>query len=162
MRHNQQNIKKLKEKLKGNKKMNIKFEPQDSSQERRNAREDRMKFFPIEEKGVYVTKLCDIKNDAYLAIDKLVESNSNFLFVCNSHSSLSIPESFRGKAKVNKDDGDTYVEEQGKKLATDRCMAKYHKSFDKKMNVFYNDLMNLVDAVEHYCEKRDINLTRNK
>lgn len=69
-----------------------------------------------------------------------------------------IKPSYMGKATLNIADGDTFDEEEGKRLAKERVLEKYHKDFDGKMIYALNMLRTFCAGVEHYCRKHNIDI----
>lgn len=92
---------------------------------------------------------------------KLVINNSRFLgFVgCNDEEckkSMTMRNRYNGVAKVNTADGDVYSEEEGKSVAYEKVMKKYHKNLDSNLRVFLADVRNLAAGVEHYLDKKNV------
>lgn len=63
---------------------------------------------------------------------------------------------YNGVAKVNTADGDVYSEEEGKNVAYEKVMKKYHKNLDSNLRVFLADVRNLAAGVEHYLDKKGV------
>ena len=92
---------------------------------------------------------------------KLVINNSRFLgFIgCNAEEckkSMVMRDRYNGVAKVNTADGDIYSEEEGKNVAYEKVMKKYHKNLDSNLRVFLADVRNLAAGVEHYLDKKGV------
>ena len=92
---------------------------------------------------------------------KLVINNSRFLgFIgCNAEEckkSMIIRDRYNGVAKVNTAEGDIYSEEEGKNVAYEKVMKKYHKNLDSNLRVFLADVRNLAAGVEHYLDKKNV------
>ena len=92
---------------------------------------------------------------------KLVINNSRFLeFIgCNAEEckkSMIMRDRYNGVAKVNTTDGDVYSEEEGKNVAYEKVMKKYHKNLDSNLRVFLADVRNLAAGVEHYLDKKGV------
>ena len=92
---------------------------------------------------------------------KLVINNSRFLgFIgCNAEEckkSMIMRDRYNGVAKVNTADGDVYSEEEGKNVAYEKVMKKYHKNLDSNLRVFLADVRNLAAGVEHYLDKKGV------
>lgn len=63
---------------------------------------------------------------------------------------------YTAKATVNVADGDSFDIEIGKNLAKRRLLDKYHKDFDRSMKKALLKARTFVAALEHYCEKHNI------
>ena len=92
---------------------------------------------------------------------KLVINNSRFLgFIgCNAEEckkSMIMRDRYNGVAKVNTADGDVYNEEEGKNVAYEKVMKKYHKNLDSNLRVFLADVRGLAAGVEHYLDKKNV------
>ena len=92
---------------------------------------------------------------------KLVINNSRFLgFIgCNAEEckkSMIMRDRYNGVAKVNTADGDVYSEEEGKNVAYEKVMKKYHKNLDSNLRVFLADVRGLAAGVEHYHDKKNV------
>ena len=92
---------------------------------------------------------------------KLVINNSRFLgFIgCNAEeckNAMIMRDRYNGVAKVNTADGDVYSEEEGKNVAYEKVMKKYHKNLDSNLRVFLADVRNLAAGVEHYLDKKGV------
>ena len=92
---------------------------------------------------------------------KLVINNSRFLgFIgCNAEEckkSMIMRDRYNGVAKVNTADGDVYSEEEGKNVAYEKVMKKYHKNLDSNLRVFLVDVRGLAAGVEHYLDKKGV------
>lgn len=96
---------------------------------------------------------------------KLVMNNSRFLgFIgCNADEckkTMIMRDRYNGVAKVNIADGDVYSEEEGKSVAYEKVMKKYHKNLDSNLRVFLADVRNLAAGVEHYLDKKGVDYSK--
>ena len=114
-------------------------------------RDEGLKFSTYPNAGVVKAKLTGVEDNVFIAICKLLGNHSKFLSVYYD-GELKLENQFNGKARANFSMGDAYDEKFGSDLARKRCMAKYHKNFDKRMVSFLTDVRTLLAATEHYCD----------
>ncbi len=118
--------------------------------------DDGLNFSTYPHAGVVKAKLIGVEDNVLIAIGKLLKNHSKYLGVFRGYDKLKLDNQFNGKARANFSLGDAYDEKFGSDLARKRCMAKYHKNFDKRMVAFLTDVRTLLAATEHYCDTTGI------
>lgn len=83
--------------------------------------------------------LCGAESSFRDFIAKLCK-DSKFVHAYGFDNYTSLPELFRGFAFCNKKNGDVFNEEEGKRIALERCMKSYHNEFNKKIIEFIEEL----------------------
>lgn len=124
--------------------------------------DDGLNFSTYPHAGVVKAKLTGVEDNVLIAIGKLLRNHSKYLGVFRSHDELTLGNQFTGKARANFTMGDAYDEKVGSDLARKRCMAKYHRNFDKRMVSFLTDVRTLLAATEHYCDINGIDYSDAK
>lgn len=104
-----------------------------------------IKYYTVPEKKMTVAIIRDIENDV---VDKLKKDTRPYPFTIDESRYL-MPKKLR--VTVICDDEDTYDEEEGKKRAKDKLIKSYNRAFNKRVNLFDDDLKNLYEAI---VEKR--------
>ena len=96
-----------------------------------------IQYYPIPERRQMIAVLNGTEYDAVYKINKMMKDT----YFCVCSDKYLMPRSF--KTIVQCDERDEFNEEEGKKIAKKRIMDKYHKSFDKKIAKFREDLLML-------------------
>ena len=73
-----------------------------------------------------------------------------------NNKSYPMNNEFEGRSKCNVEAGDTYDHETGFKMATERCLGKYHKQLNTRLLQFLASVRNLCAYTEHYLDKQGI------
>lgn len=111
--------------------------------------------------GVVKAEVAGTMFDAMIVMNNLVEkANLKTLVLDGIWEETLLNSSYRGKAKVNTTDGDMFSEEIGKEIARGKALEKYHRAFDKKILTMLMDARVLVATIEHYCKKKDIDVSK--
>ena len=118
----------------------------------------KVSYFVDENNGVVVAT---INNCIYDAVDfinkkfiKGVRSCLYFDSMCRNGERYCMQDTYKAIAKCNKDE-DTFDAEFGKRLALGRLTDKYHKSLNKRIHNFIEDLDKVLDDAEDYLNKRE-------
>ena len=118
----------------------------------------KVSYFVDENNGVVVAT---IKNCHYDAVDFINEN-----FISNVRNCLwfgstykhseryHMQDTYKAIAKCNKEE-DAFDVEFGKRLALGRLTDKYHKSLNKRIHNFIEDLDKVLDDAEDYLNKRE-------
>ena len=111
--------------------------------------------------GVVKAELRGTTFDAANAIMRLCENADMKMVQLDGVSPDALMEyNYRGRAKVNKKDGDIFNEVIGQELARGKALHKYHKAYDKRICAFLADIRSLVATIEHYCAKKSIDISK--
>lgn len=84
---------------------------------------------------------------------------SHYFCLCNygyNNNTILMDNCFEGVAKVHPESDDSFDMKTGKIIAKNKCVAKYNKSFDRKMVKVVRDAENLVKALKDYCDNHYI------
>ena len=110
--------------------------------------------------GVVKAELADTTFDAVSLICRLVEkADMKTMGLDGVYENVLLDSSYRGKARANMAEGDVFNEEIGKDMAKGRALEKYHRAMDKKVCAALQDARRLVATIEHYCEKKSIDIS---
>lgn len=110
--------------------------------------------------GVVKAELGDTTFDAASLIARLVDkADMKTIGLEGIYTDVLLDSVYRGKARANMAEGDTFNEEIGKEMAKGRALEKYHRAMDRKVRMLLNDARRLVATVEHYCEKKSIDIS---
>lgn len=111
--------------------------------------------------GVVKAEVVGTMFDAMIVMNNLVEkANLKTLVLDGIWEESLLNSNYHGKAKVNILDGDMFNEEIGKEIARGKALEKYHRAFDKKILAMLTDARVLVATIEHYCKKKDIDMSK--
>lgn len=111
--------------------------------------------------GVVKAEVTDTMFDAMHVINRLCEkADMKTISLEGIWENVLLDDSYRGKAKVNRADGDKFVEEIGMEFARGKALDKYHRAFDKKICAMLLDARVLVATIEHYCAKKSIDIEK--
>lgn len=100
-----------------------------------------IKFYDIPQKGMTVGVLNGTSMDALNKIGKITGGTT----LCACDSRYIMPDKFRAVVKVH--GPDVYDQATGRRLAKEKLLKKYYKSFDEKMDMFRQDLIVLNSKV---------------
>lgn len=106
-----------------------------------------IKYYPIPEKRQMVAVLSNCKYDAYNKIDKMLHE-TGFCFSPNgtkTYNKYMMPDTF--KVVVTCDPRDEYSIEEGKRVAKIKVMRNYHKSMDKRIASFKENVASMISMV---------------
>lgn len=117
----------------------------------------KVKFFVDGANRVVVATISECHNDAIDFINKKfidgVRSCLYFNSYFNNGERYYMQDTYKAIAKCN--DEDTFDAEFGKRLALGRLTDKYHKSLNKRIHNFIEDLDKVLDDAEDYLNKRE-------
>lgn len=118
----------------------------------------KVKYFVDEANGVVVATINNCNYDAVDFInEKFINGVRNCLWFgsCRKNGErYYMQDTYKAIAKCNKDE-DTFDAEIGKRLALSRLTDKYHKSLNKRIANFIEDLDSVLDDAEDYLNKRE-------
>lgn len=92
--------------------------------------------------------------DAYHIVAKIVSNCTDPVFSINGVRMLN--EDYMAKSKLNVSAGDTFDEEEGKRIARERVLAKYHGDLNMALCAYLQDAREVVARLENYMLKHDI------
>lgn len=111
--------------------------------------------------GVVKAELADTTFDAAALVCRLVEkADMKTINLDGIYDTLLLDPVYRGKARANTKEGDTFNEDIGREMAKGRALEKYHRAMDKKICNALADARRLVATIEHYCEKKSIDISK--
>ena len=108
-----------------------------------------IKYVVLPEQRKVIGYIDGTKNDAIKKIMRLTHGTGLAVTDCKKYV---MPDCF--KAEVVCDPEDEWNEEEGKRIAKERVMKRYYKSFHKKMNIFYNKCYMLTSIVLYDAAKK--------
>ena len=118
----------------------------------------KVKYFVDEANGVVVATINNCSYDAVCFInEKFINGVRNCLWFEATYKNgerYRMQDTYKAVAKCNKDE-DTFDAEIGKRLALGRLTDKYHKSLNKRIANFIEDLDKVLDDAEDYLNKRE-------
>ena len=115
--------------------------------------------------GKTIASINGCEMDAVNVIRKLINNtklpiptsvDDMWIYNCDFEDRYEMPVSFSAWSKVNLSKGDAYNKTEGERLAKERCLSKYHSSYNKKLKMFLKDVRYLCATVEHYLDKHDV------
>ena len=112
--------------------------------------EDGFQYLILEDAGV--TK-AEIKLFSTLSTKYVAFEDTKF------HEPVIMKPSYRGAARVNFKDGDTFNEDDGIKLSREKALYKYHRDFDRIIAGALKDARILCANLERYCDKNHIDIS---
>lgn len=104
-----------------------------------------IKYYSIPSQGKTVAILRNTEMDVVNKIGKIM----NGFDWCFCNEKYLMPQQFRAVVKVHGDD--VFDAEEGMKLAKAKVMEKYHKAFDKRMDMFNQDVVELGKRASKSC-----------
>lgn len=91
----------------------------------------------------------DFINKAIKICNRLSDNKSHVIVIPNLDlETIHMPNRFKIVVKCK--EGDTFDSEIGKKIAKERLMTKYYKSFDKRLFKFMRELSSILNDTEYY------------
>jgi predicted AlkP superfamily phosphohydrolase/phosphomutase len=100
-----------------------------------------IKYYTNPEKQETYAVLSNCQWDAINRINKYMGDDWIFL----NATKYMMPRTFKAKVRCSAED--TYDESVGRKMAKEKVMKKYYKCFDRKLDIFREDLINLNSKV---------------
>lgn len=96
----------------------------------------------------------DCGMDAYHIVAKIVGNCTDPVFMVDRIRLLN--EDYVAKSKLNVAAGDTFDEEEGKRIARERVLNKYHDDLNEALCAYLQDAREVVARLENYMLKHDI------
>lgn len=103
-------------------------------------------------KTTAILKDCGL--DAYHIVAKITGNCTDPVFCIDGVRMLN--EDYMAKSKLNVAAGDTFDEEEGKRIARERVLDKYHDDLNEALCAYLQDARELVARLENYMLKHDI------
>lgn len=104
--------------------------------------------------GKTTAMLQDCGLDAYHIVAKIARNCTNPVFSIDGVRMLD--EDYMAKSKLNAAAGDTFNEEEGKRIARERVLDKYHSDLNEALCAYLQDAREIVARLENYMLKHDI------
>lgn len=104
--------------------------------------------------GKTTATLQDCELDACHIVDKITSNCTYPVFVINGVRTLN--KNYMAKSKLNVAAGDTFDEEEGKRIARERVLDKYHRDLNEALCAYLQDAREVVARLENYMLKHDI------
>ena len=105
--------------------------------------------------GRTTAMLHDCSQDAYNIVDKIVYNCTRRSFMGGFNYYL-LNETYKAKSKLNVAAGDTFDEEEGKRIARERVLDKYHDDLNAALCAYLQDAREIVARLENYMLKHNI------
>lgn len=105
--------------------------------------------------GRTTAMLDDCCLDAYNIVDKIADNCTRRSFISGFNAHLLNP-TYKAKSKLNVAAGDTFDEEEGKRIARERVLDKYHEDLNSALCAYLQDARELVARLENYMLKHNI------
>lgn len=105
--------------------------------------------------GRTTAMLDDCSQDAYTIVDKIADNCTRRSFMTGFNSYL-LNDTYKAKSKLNVAAGDTFDEQEGKRIARERVLDKYHKDLNEALCDYLQDARELVARLENYMLKHNI------
>lgn len=104
--------------------------------------------------GKTTAMLEDCGFDACHIMDKITRNCTNPVF--SIYGVRMLDEYYVAKSKLNVAAGDTFNEEEGKRVARERVLDKYHGDLNAALCAYLQDAREVVARMENYMLKHDI------
>lgn len=104
--------------------------------------------------GKTTAMLEDCGFDACHIVDKITRNCTNPVFSINGVRMLD--EYYVAKSKLNVAASDTFNEEEGKRIARERVLDKYHADLNEALCAYLQDAREIVARLENYMLKHNI------
>lgn len=104
--------------------------------------------------GKTTATLEDCGLDAYHIVAKITRNCTDPVFSIIGVRMLN--EDYMAKSKLNVAAGDTFDEEEGKRIARERVLSKYHGDLNMALCEYLQDAREVVARLENYMLKHDI------
>lgn len=124
--------------------------------------EDGFQYLILEDAGVTKAELKRTDIDAFNVLIKLFSTLSTKYVAFEDtkfHEPVIMKPSYKGAARVNFKDGDTFNEDDGIKLSREKALYKYHRDFDRIIAGALKDARILCANLERYCDKNHIDIS---
>lgn len=124
--------------------------------------EDGFQYLILENAGVTKAELKNTEIDAFNVLIKLFGTLSTKYVAFEDtkfHEPVVMKSSYKGAARVNFKDGDTFNEDDGIKLSREKALYKYHRDFDRIIAGALKDARVLCANLERYCDKNHIDIS---
>lgn len=121
--------------------------------------DDGFQYLVIPDAGVVKAELSDTEADAFRVLVKLFGTLSTKYVAFSDTKFLPtaiMRNSYKGSARVNFSDGDTFHEEDGIKISREKALNKYHRDFDRVLAGALTDARILCANLERYCKKNNV------
>lgn len=118
------------------------------NESQKETRQMAIKFYSVPEKRQTVAVLSNCKYDVLNKIDKIMRE-TGFCFSPNGDKEYNrylMPDTFR--IVLNCDARDEYNVEEGKNRAKEKLMKNYHRSMNKRLNMFKKNFQQLATVME--------------
>lgn len=107
--------------------------------------------------GKTTAMLEDCEFDACRIVDKITRNCTNPVFgIVGVDGVHMLNEYYVAKSKLNVAAGDTFDEEEGKRIARERVLDKYHDDLNEALCAYLQDAREIVARLENYMLKHDI------
>lgn len=107
--------------------------------------------------GKTTAMLEDCKFDACRIMDKITRNCTNPVFgIFGVDGVHMLDEYYVAKSKLNVAAGDTFDEEEGKRIARERVLDKYHGDLNAALCAYLQDAREIVARLENYMLKHNI------
>lgn len=107
--------------------------------------------------GKTTAMLEDCKFDACRIMDKITRNCTNPVFgIFGVDGVHMLDEYYVAKSKLNVAAGDTFNEEEGKRIARERVLDKYHGDLNAALCAYLQDAREIVARLENYMLKHNI------
>ena len=103
-----------------------------------------IRYYVIPEKKTVIGVLNHTENDVLNKIDKILDGSCT----CVYNEKYVMPSCF--KAIVKCSDMDEFSAEEGMKIAKERIMNRYYRSYDKRFNMFLDDIDKINKRIETF------------
>lgn len=104
-----------------------------------------IRYIQLPEKKMTIAIL---ENTRYSAVSKIAKAIGNTKSLCFDPDRYVMPNSFKAIAKCSPED--QWDADVGKVVAKAKVMRKYYKSYDKMLDMFSKDIMNLLEGVDNF------------
>lgn len=99
---------------------------------------------------------CDAMN---IVAKQLANCTHNTYRINHFGDVVYLADTYTAKSKLNVPSGDVYVEEEGKRIARERVLDKYHNDLNSALCDYLQDAREVVARLEHYMQKHNIDYT---
>lgn len=107
--------------------------------------------------GKTTAMLEDCEFDACHIVDKITRNCTNPVFgIVGVDGIHMLNEYYVAKSKLNVAAGDTFNEEEGKRIARERVLDKYHGDLNAALCAYLQDAREIVARLENYMLKHNI------
>lgn len=107
--------------------------------------------------GRTTAMLEDCGFDACSIMNKITRNCTNPVFgIVGVDGIYLLNPTYKAKSKLNVAAGDTFDEEEGKRIARERVLDKYHEDLNSALCAYLQDARELVARLENYMLKHDI------